>query len=433
MERPDNLMVITGVLTFDEPLDLARLRALIDERLRYFPRFRQRVEGDHWQDDPAFTLSAHLEHEWLPLPADRETARRRIGEIMSTPLDRDRPLWRMHLLENPNDGRSILVCRLHHCLADGFALLHVMLSLTDDAADAPLVRPLKEARSQPHLDLQRLAGDALALGRRVADTLRTTPLRDTGARGAEVAGDLWRLATLPSQPRSRLRGALGREKRAAWSKPIPLDAVRALAQVYGGTINDVLLSAVAGALRTYLTARGEDVRDFDLRTVIPFNLRGPNEHDVLGNRFGLVFLELPLGEPDPRRRVTRVRAAMARLKRSPEPLVLWRLIQLAGAGPAWLEAIIVRILGAKTTAVMTNVPGPRAPRYLAGHRIRTVMFWVPQSGRVGLGVSIFSYAGEVRLGVSADAGLVPDPEAILEAFEDELMALGGHTSVQIEA
>ena len=145
--------------------------------------------------------------------------------------------------------------------------------------------------------------------------------------------------------------------------------------------------------------------------------------DELGNYFGLVFLELPLGVEDPRARFAELKRRMDRLKRSPEAGVLLKIMQLVGAAPRWLEDVVVRVLGAKTTAVLTNVPGPRAPRYLAGRQIRTLMFWVPQTGRVSLGISIFSYAGEVRLGLAADALSLPDPERVLEAFPAELEAL----------
>lgn len=427
MERPDNLMVITGVLAFDEPFDRTRLRSLIAERLRFFPRFRQTVIHDRWCDDLRFDLDAHLRFETLPEPADRAIVQRRIGQLLAEPLDPTRALWCMHVLENPHDGRTLLVARLHHCLADGFALLHVMLSLTDDRPDAPIERALTVARSQPIFAWRRFVGDALGLAWRGVTSLRDTPAYDLALRGAELAGDLFHLATLPSQPSSILRGPLSREKRAAWSKPIPVEHVRAVAKRHDATVNDVLLAAVAGALRTYLIARGEDVRGFELRTVVPFNLRKPEELDELGNRFGLVFVDLPVGEGDPVARIRHVRDRMRKLKRSPEPFVLWRLVQLAGAGPLALEALVVRILGAKTTAVMTNVPGPREPRFLAGNRVRTIMFWVPQSGRVGIGVSIFSYAGEVRLGVSVDAALVPDPERVLEAFEAELASIAGES------
>jgi diacylglycerol O-acyltransferase / wax synthase len=209
----------------------------------------------------------------------------------------------------------------------------------------------------------------------------------------------------------------------AWSAPIPLDEIKALSRALGGTVNDVLMSAAAGALARYLRERGEDARGFDLRTAVPVNLRTPAQMSALGNHFGLVFLELPLGVRAPKARFDLLKRRMDALKRSPEPYVLLQMMRLTGAGPRWLEEAVVRLLGAKTTAVLTNVPGPREPRYLAGRRVETIMFWVPQAGRVGLGISIFSYAGQVRLGVSVDARRVPDPDGILEGFPSELEAL----------
>jgi WS/DGAT/MGAT family acyltransferase len=244
-------------------------------------------------------------------------------------------------------------------------------------------------------------------------------LRAAGAVGA----DLFHLATLRGQRDTMLRGPLGRSKRAAWSAPIPLADVKEIGRALGGTVNDVLMAAAAGALSRYLREQGEDPAGLELRTAIPVNLRAPEQRD-LGNYFGLVFLDLPLGlDHDPRARFLELKKRMDALKHSPEPFVLLQMMRVTGGGPRWLEELVVRFLGAKTTAVLTNVPGPREPRYLAGRRIRTVMFWVPQAGRVGLGISIFSYAGEVRLGVSVDEQLVPDPERILEAFPRELDAL----------
>lgn len=396
MERPFNPMMITGVLTFDEPLDFDRLRSVIEERIEPLRRFRQRVRERRvgravWEDDPRFDVRRHLERRVLLAPADRAALQREIGRLVSTPLPRDRPLWALHLLESAVDGRTVLVARLHHALADGFALLHVMFSLTDGAPE-------------------RGAGTS------------GPPLPRATARDARaVLSDLTRLATLPNQPRSILRGRLGTVKRAAWSHAIPLAEVKAIARARGGTVNDVLMAATAGAFARYLRERGD--APFDLRAAIPVNLRSEESMRRLGNYFGLVFLDLPLAIEDPSLRFEELRRRMDRLKRSPEPIVLLALMRIAGRGPRWLEEIVVRVLGQKTTAVLTNVPGPREPRYLAGRRIHTVMFWVPQSGNVGIGVSIFSYAGEVRLGLAADARLVPDPERVLEAFEDELRAL----------
>lgn len=410
MERPDNPMMITGVLTFDEPLDIDRLRATIAERIRPFARLTQRIRARsfgraEWEDVPSFRVEDHVHHRHLPPPADRGVLQREIAALVSTPLPFDRPLWQLDVLENPIDGRSVLVARLHHCVADGFALMNVLLGFTDAGPDgatteAPHSEPPRPARS-PRPSARALLSGATAVG-----------------------ADLARLAALRNQPASILRGQLGPRKRAAWSAPVPLAQVKAIGHAVGGTVNDVLMTVTAGALGRYLDARGESPRGFDLRTAVPVNLRTPGPIDELGNYFGLVFLELPIGIDDALARFHEVKRRMDRLKHSPEPAVLLAVMKITGAGPRWMEEIVVRVLGAKTTAVLTNVPGPREPRYMAGRRIRTIMFWVPQAGRVGLGISIFSYAGEVRLGIAGDARLVPDPERILELFPSELEALG---------
>ncbi|HJL18963.1 MAG TPA: wax ester/triacylglycerol synthase family O-acyltransferase [Sandaracinaceae bacterium LLY-WYZ-13_1] len=428
MDRPTNPMMVTGVMTFDEPVDVHRLRRTIESRMSDgLDRFRQRVvergpaRRAVWEDVPDFRVADHVDHRMLPQPADRAILQAEIAKLVSTPIwPSDRPLWRMHLLENPNDGRAVLVTRLHHCIADGFALMHVMLTLTDAEAEPPEpVAPPPHAHPSLGGRLREAVSAALEARKQLDGRLAKKAVRAAGA----VGGDLLHLAFLRNQPETMLRGPLGHDKRVAWSAPMPLDEIKATGRALGGTVNDVLMTAAAGALRRYLAERGEDPSGFDLRTAVPVNLRSPAQMRELGNYFGLVFLELPLGVEDPRARFVELKHRMDALKRSPEPYVLLNLMRVTGGGPRWLEEIVIRILGAKTTAVLTNVPGPRQPRYLAGQRIRTIMFWVPQSGRVGLGVSIFSYAGEVRLGVAVDAHLVREPERIIEAFPDELEAL----------
>ncbi len=414
MERPNNPMMVTGVLTFDEPVDVERLRRTIAERIRPFPRLRQRIRGGRgrwarWEEDPLFSIERHVVRRAIPAPGDRAALRHEIEALLSTPLPMDRALWMVHVLDNPRDGRSVVVVRLHHCIADGFALMYVMLSLTDGAPE------VEDARAAPTNDEPGAVGQAL---RAIAHARRVG-----GRAAAAIAGDLLRLATLSTQPRSLLRGDLGPVKRVAWSPAVPLDEVKAIGRRRGGTVNDVLMAAVTGALSRYLRERGEDVSGFDLWVAVPVNLRTPAQMRELGNYFGLVFLELPLWIDEPRDRFAELKRRMDRLKSSPEPIVLLALMQITGASPRWLEELVVRFLGAKTTGVLTNVPGPREPRYLAGRRIRTVVFWVPQTGRVGLGVSIFSYAGEVRVGLAADARLLPDPDRVLDAFRAELDAL----------
>ncbi len=408
MEDPTNPMTITAVFTFAEPLDPGRLRQLLEEQLMAHDRFRQRVVAANsafsapswWQSGPV-AVSDHLREVVLREGADRAELEELVGVLMSTPLDQDRPLWEFHHVRNYRGG-SALVARVHHCIGDGLGLMQLMLKLDERPDEAK--SPQSVGRGDDD------GGDGLGfLG---------VP-RVVGA----VAKVLGRLLAMPADPPTRFKGQLGTRKRAAWSDPIPLDDVKFIGRRVGGTVNDVLISAVAGALRRYLLERGPLPEGLAVRGLIPVNLRGPDELDSLGNKFGLVFLRLPVGTADARDRLRAVHASMGALKRSPEALVVYGLLRAFGRAVEPVLDTAVGLLSSKATAVMTNVPGPREPVHFCGQPIRSIMFWVPQSGHLGLGVSVLSYAGEVRVGIAGDAGLVPDPGAIVTAFHDALAEL----------
>jgi WS/DGAT/MGAT family acyltransferase len=210
-----------------------------------------------------------------------------------------------------------------------------------------------------------------------------------------------------------------------WSAPIPLHEVKAISRATRTTVNDVLLTAVTGALRRYLERRGQPTDGVSIRALVPVNLRPPDDPIALGNRFGLVFVDLPVGIVDPSERLQAFNQQMIAIKNSPEAAVTLGILNAIGMVPIGLEQRVVELFGSKVTAVMTNLPGPQEPLYLAGKQLRHLMFWVPQSGQVGLGVSIHSYAGEVSIGIATDTGLVPDPEAIVAAFQAEFDDLAG--------
>jgi WS/DGAT/MGAT family acyltransferase len=229
------------------------------------------------------------------------------------------------------------------------------------------------------------------------------------------------------------KGRLGVAKRAAWSRPIRLDAVKAVGKTMGGTVNDVLLTAVSGALRRYLLQHGDRVDGVSINAMVPVNLRPLSEADQLGNRFGLIYLALPVGSESHAERLRLVKARMDEIKSSPQPFVTFQVLNALGLAPLEVAGLAVNMFGTKVTAVMTNVIGPKEPLYFAGERIRTWLGWVPQSGRMGLGVSIFSYDGQVVVGVATDKGLVPDPESIATAFEEEFEALAEWAGRRVEA
>ena len=195
--------------------------------------------------------------------------------------------------------------------------------------------------------------------------------------------------------------------------------MKSVAKALGCTINDLLMSTAAGALGGYLRQHGEDTDGLSIRAAVPVNLRDPASAAALGNYFGLVFLELPIGIRDPLERLFAVHAAMSQLKGSYQPVLTLGLMAALGRMPSTVHAAAIDLLSTKATAVATNVPGPSEALYLAGGRIGRLIFWVPQSGDIGLGISILSYAGQVQFGLIADAGRVPDPDQVTARFREE--------------
>jgi WS/DGAT/MGAT family acyltransferase len=248
---------------------------------------------------------------------------------------------------------------------------------------------------------------------------------DALGKASSFVGAFGKLTTMPADPETPFKGELTEEKRAVWSKPIDLDMVKAIRKHTGATVNDVLLAAVSGALGRYLAGRGENVEGLDIRAVVPVNLSSLEEAHELGNRFGLVFLPLPLGIDDSLLRIFEVRKRMDAIKDSPEALVSFGILQTMGVSPGPVFERVLQMFGSKATSVMTNVIGPNAPIYFAGSAMKQAMFWVPRSGGLGMGVSILSYNGQVWLGIATDAGLVPDPEKILDGFYAEFEEMVG--------
>jgi diacylglycerol O-acyltransferase / wax synthase len=446
MESPTNLMMITGVMIFHERLEIAKIRQLLAQRFLSYRRFGQRavdtVSAAWWQTDDDFDMDWHLRRAALPGRADKLELEKFVSEMASTALDHARPLWQFQLIDNyryaPGRIGSVLLARIHHCYADGLALVQVMLSLTDaapeEAAHAELAKVWLK-RDQGGV-LERLlqparAGfaKAVALGGKALDK-GGEMLNDPAMLGALVkeGGEITRelaiaLALSDDPPTSFKSGPLGQTKRVAWAEPMPLEEVKTIGKALGCTVNDVLLACAAGALRSYLVDRGEDVDGLTIRATVPVNLR-PLEHaKKLGNHFGLVFLDLPIGESNPLRRLERVAENMRELKRSRQAALTFGLLAVVGMAPAAIQRMALELFSRKATAVATNVPGPQMPLYLVGSEVRELMFWVPQNGSVGMGLSILSYNGRVHFGLIVDGNRVADPEPIVQRFAPEFEKL----------
>jgi WS/DGAT/MGAT family acyltransferase len=431
MDRPTNLMMIVGVLIFDGPVDYERLKATIGRRLAPFRRFRQRVVADasgaYWEDDPTYDIDAHLHRVALPGRADKLELERFAADMMSQPLDDSKPLWQITLIENYQGGAAVL-SRIHHCIADGIALVGVMLRLTDadpagdagGAKDEPVstAESIESGDDETDLWKQLLAPVTAAAIRTIGYSekawskyLEIISQPEKATHYAKVAGavtaEIAQLIAMPDDSPTRFKGKPGVVKSVAWSEPMPLDQVKAVGNVAGGSVNDVLLSCVAGALGAYLVEQGDNPDDVEIRALIPVNLRQPGNEHKLGNRFGLVALTLPLGIANPLARLAAVRARMEALKGSYQAPVTLGVLSMVGMAPKAVQTQMLDLLAKKATAVMTNVPGPQKPLYMAGGRLAQMMFWVPQSGDIGMGVSILSYNGGVQFGLVTDSRSCP--------------------------
>ena len=439
MERPTNPMMITGVMMFDEPMTIQRLREVINKRFLAYPRFRQKAvdtsAGASWVDDQNFDLELHVRITALPGRSDRKSEKksleRFVSQLASSPLDKSKPLWQFHLIEKYGGG-SAVVARIHHCYADGMALVQVILSMTDTTRKPVSSSSLRAAWLKEEGDkverpigplgrYMKMGGKVLGKG---MDMYRHPSLATVLAKeGGEIARELLAAVALSDEPPTLLRGPLGVSKRVAWAEPLNLDDVKAVGRACDCTVNDVLMAAAAGALRGYMLERGEILDGVTLRATVPVNLR-PLEHSKkLGNHFGLVFLELPVGEDNPIRRLERVAHCMNGLKNSRQAMVTYGLLAALGMAPAAVQGMALDLFSRKATAVATNVPGPQQPLYMGGCAMREMMFWVPQTGSVGIGISILSYNNQVHFGLISDAKLVPDPHAVIDRFGPEFEKL----------
>lgn len=425
MDRTANKLIVTSVMWFDEPLDWSTVRELLSERLiARYPRFSQLIVdmgyAAWWEDVDGFDIDNHVTRTALPAPSGMAQLQDYVSNVASTPLAAGQSPWEAHFVDNFRGNGTAVVTRIHHCVADGIALARLLLSLTDDPATAADGFVEKDA---PH---EAIGPPAVVHAARAAlsDAIHPTRVvdhaRDVGAAGRAVA----RLFGLPPDAHTSLRGEVGISKAVAWTETFDLARVKSAAHAAGVTVNDVALCAVAGAVRNHL-ARHDGYAP-DVRVILPVNLR-PLDQPLpreLGNEFGLVFLRLPVSVDDPFERLAEVHRRTMALKASAEPQVSYRMLELTGQAPYPAEQVLVELFTAKASGVVTNVPGPRIPVYLAGRRMRGMVAWPPESGGLGLGISIISYDGGLVIGLLSDERVVPDAQHLLADISSEFVHLG---------
>ena len=385
MDRPNNRMVIVGVIILREPVDLDRVERTLAARLLAHDRFRQKVEnaagGFWWRDDERFDIERHVRRARLPGAAGKAELQQFVADLAVRPFDPAHPLWQAHIVERYDEGVAILL-RIHHAIGDGAGLMHVLLDLTDDEPNAPIygVEQVFEERDDPYSPpWEALAplveavesgvrasagavGSALGLALRPARALNL--MRD----GVNVAAELAYLLLMPMDSPTRLKGPLCGDKKVAWSPRIPLPEVKAVGHALGCTVNDMLLASFAGAINAYLTEKGDLAHGVEVRALVPSTSGLRNARASWAIVSALSRSSCRSESRNPLSRLGEVRRRMRALKKSYEPVVTLGLFEALGYGPKILQDRLFDLLLSRATVVMTNVPGPQRPLYLGGAR-----------------------------------------------------------------
>lgn len=423
-------MHIGAVAVLDGPAPRrAELMRLVESKLPEIPRYRQtvRVPSLHlgppvWVDDPSFELFRHIRATTLRRPGDDDALRALVGRVMSSPLDRSRPLWEMWVVNGFADGRWALIAKVHHAMVDGVSGAELLEVLLDEDPGAVVAQPIAwKPERQPggaELAVRALGhrGASFAYPARAMAAALATPRTSAAVSAATVRGLVALAGVLKPRPPTSLNGPVGRARHWSWASAQLAD-IKAIRAAFGGTVNDVVLAVIAGGLRELLLARGEACRR-PVRTLVPVSLRGDGEHHGSGNRVTALFAELPIDVDEPLERLARVRAGTLRLKAAHEALGTELLLELSHVLP---DAVFGRALGAASrreqhlvATVATNVPGPKRPLYVSDRRVLELVPYVPLAAHVRTGIAILSYDGRISFGVTA-VGDDPDDLGVLTA------------------
>ncbi|MCW2530525.1 MAG: Diacylglycerol O-acyltransferase [Blastococcus sp.] len=437
LEEPDTPMHVGGVLILEAPSGgVDALAALVEARLPLVPRYRQRVAevpghlaNPVWVDDPEFDIAYHVRRNGLPRPGTEAQLLDLVSRLASRPLDRTRPLWEMYLVEGLSHGRVAVVTKTHPALVDGLSAIDIGQVLLDVEPDAPTPEAGNWRPQRPPNGAQLVWQALDEYVRRpsaIVDTARgaVTDVRSTAARLTGVAGGLLRTArkTMLSAPHSPLNAPVGRQRRVAVARA-ELDQLKKIRRAHGGTVNDVLLTVVTGALREWLLSRGEPVvGGTSVRALVPVSMQ--DEDAVAGNRVSSYLVDLPVGEPNPRVRLARLSYAMRGIAQHGQSVGADSLIALTGFAPPTLHALGARAARGLSrrlfNLVVTNVPGPQFPLYAAGSRMLEVFPVVPLARGQGLSIGMTSYDGRVYFGLNADRDSVGDVDVLADLIEQEV-------------
>jgi diacylglycerol O-acyltransferase / wax synthase len=443
LERDSTHMHVAGCSVFvgDAPAYEALIEA-IESRLHLVPRYRQRLafvpfnQGRPvWVDDPHFKVQYHVRHTALPQPGREAELKRLAGRVFSQALDRSRPLWELWLVEGLAGGRFAVLSKTHHALVDGISGVDIATVLFDTSPDPlPVAAPEHEWVARPLPTSAQLLADALLeratvpgeVVRGVRAALRGP--RAMAAKAGTVLGSVGALARIGLQaaPSSPFNVRIGPHRRFTWVRA-DLAQFKAIKNSLGGTVNDVVLAVVAGALGSYLRLHGRSTDGLALKAMVPVSVRADTERGALGNRVAAMWATLPVDVVDPVERLRTVSGAMEDVKRSGQAVGAGILTHISGFAPPTIMAQAARLQARQRlfNLVVTNVPGPQFPLYLLGRELKSIFPMVPLAENTALGIAILSYNGQLNFGLVADYDALADVEVLADELRsaiDELAA-----------
>jgi WS/DGAT/MGAT family acyltransferase len=440
LETPSVHMHVGGLMIFDRhsrpagPLTVSAVRALIERRIHLVPRFRQKVVQvpfnawrPVWADDQNFDLDFHLRHSALPAPGTRAQLAEAIQRIASRPLDRSKPLWEMYVFEGLEDGHVATFTKVHHCMIDGMSGMDIAAVLLDFTVEPREAEPVAWA-PQPEPSPRDLLFDAVS--EQISNPLRAgldvvqTAVRAPSMALDQASGILGGVASLLSRgdaPVSPLNRPVGPNRRFTMTEA-PVEDFKEVKDALGGTVNDVVLTVVAGALHRFLTHRGIATEGMTQRAMVPVSTRDESQRMKLGNRVSNIFVDLPVGPLDPAERLGRIIAATKDLKSSHQAIGASAMMNAGTWAPPTLHALAARLMARRRfmNLVVSNVPGPQVPLYMDGARLVLTYPLMPLGERCGLSIAVTSLSGAMGFGLTGDWDILPDLHVIADGIDGSL-------------
>jgi diacylglycerol O-acyltransferase / wax synthase len=444
LERPNVHMHVAGLAVLDPstrrqgPLRFEDLMRLVSERVHLVPRFRQKVMVPPlgagrpvWVDDQGFDLAFHLRRAALPAPGGRRELAEFVQRVQSRPLDRTKPLWEIYLIEGLEDGYVAALSKSHHAMIDGISGMDLASVMFDFTPETQRIRP--PAPWRPESSPSPVSLWAGSLADQVAHPVRSVAegagrLLRTPAEVAErarlLAGGVASLLSLGQAPPGPFNIPIGPNRRFSMAE-VPVTDAKEIKNALGGTVNDVVLAAVAGAVRRLLRRRGDAIGERSLRALMPVSTRDPAQRMAFGNQVSVFFVDLPVGERDAVRRLRKITRATRTLKRSHQAVAATALINSARWAPPTLHGLAARLLAQQrlVNLVVSNVPGPQVPLYLDGARLLVAYPVMPLGPTTALSAAVTSLSGTMGFGFTGDWDALPDIDDLAGDLVDEVEAL----------